>query len=513
MKTHLLCAIALLFLLLGCNKRVELGGTPDPTDGRGTVEVSFGGSMNSFSQKGTRAYPTDAQAERKLRVSFSGLRIVFYSVNVTDPKQPDKVVYAFDKDISADKGEFSGGDLDISTTTTDDGLAFKVRGSERIKADNYIVYVFATVNSELKAATAVGQPFSELKKPMNYLDEEDIHKNYLQKSHYVSEPITVTKELFGDNAVAKVYTLPTAKLSAINALASVAWTPKVNDPAMEILDENLQFYPDVQSRKYLLFPEYDKHIEETLKLKYPIDANYTGFASKGIDELASEFIYRTKLTTTTIKNNYTTDPEVPNVYRTIPENTLASSESRSNTVTRLIIRVRMIPKTIKEKLTPDQLKDKGLSWVNYHGTYYEAKAFLALYKKAMANRSQSEEDKRLIEAANRFLVNGNLPSADVEEGGYEGNDVQYFHRCYTYYALPITHFTPAQLNGNINNGGYFGVVRNYHYKFEIKSMAGLGKASYTAFPYDTDLLGEHATKQDQILSDMGVITNIVDELY
>lgn len=498
-------------LLLGCSNRVDLGHSlaDNPKE---SVEVSFRADFSDFNQPNLRTYPTDATEQRKHRTTFNGLRVVFYSVDQVDPTQPDKVVYSFDKDISATKGQFSGADLGGIEESNTDRLAFKIKGSERIKVGNYIVYVFATLNKELKAATAIGQPFSMLQKPMSYVEGEDFIKNNLENNHYISEPITISKELFSDNSVNRIYTLPSAKLSAVNAVVSVSWSPTVQNAEMEILGDKLQFYPDVQNQKYLLFPKYDEHLRNTLNLQYPIDANYTGFAIKSVEELSGEFFFRTKVSSLA-RNISSLSPDVVSNYRALPENTLASSESKSNAVTRLIIRVRMIPKSLKAKLTPDQLADSNLSWVNYLGTYYEASDFVTLYNTAKGKAVKSSKDQQLIDVGNRFLNNGSLPPFTLESGGYEDNDVQYYHGSYCYFAHSITHFTMEQLGGTLSNGGYFGVVRNHHYKVDIKSFAGLGRASYIYLPYDLDLLSERIIDQDQVITDMDVVTNIVDVLY
>lgn len=511
MKTRLIGGVVLLFVLLGCSNRVDLSYKSAGKEVSDLVEVSFSANFSDFHYSGLRTYPSDANEERKHRTSFNGIRIVFYSVNQANPEEPDKVVYAFDKDISAEKGLFSGADLGGVDEPVESGIGFKIKGNERIKEGDYIVYVFATLNSELKAVTAIGQSFSLLQKPLNYIDEEDIVDNRMVCNHYISEPIAISKDFFADHAVGRIYTLPQAKLSAINAVASVTWAPVVKNSEMEIIGDMLQFYPDVQNRKYLLFPEADQNLSETFSLTYPIDANYTGFASKSLEELSSDFIYRTNLSKLARHVSHLS-PDRVSAYRAIPENTLASSESKSNTVTRLIIRVRMMPKSLKSTLTAEQLADINLGWVNYLGTPYEATAFVEMYSKAKVKTTKSSEDERLIEIADRFLVSGKLPVAK-SENGYEDSDVQYYHESYSYYALPITHFSLEQLGGTINNGGYFGVVRNHHYKIDIKSFAGIGKTSYKYLPYDLDLLSEQQVDQDQIVTDMDVVNTVIDVLY
>ena len=70
---------------------------------------------------------------------------MLYSVDKDDPSQPDKVAYVFDKDVKAAAGIFSGADYLSSLESSDEGITFQIRGTEKIKADNYFLYYFTDV--------------------------------------------------------------------------------------------------------------------------------------------------------------------------------------------------------------------------------------------------------------------------------------------------------------------------------------------------------------------------------
>ena len=149
---------------------------------------------------------------------------MLYSVDKDDPSQPDKVAYVFDKDVKAVAGVFSGADYLPSPASSNEGIAFQIKGSEKIKADNYLVYYFTSCNDQLKSATTVGNPFSEITGTLNYDRQKDFDHNRLINNIYHSpEPIKISKSLFNDNAINKTYQLTAPKLTAINALLSVKW--------------------------------------------------------------------------------------------------------------------------------------------------------------------------------------------------------------------------------------------------------------------------------------------------
>lgn len=258
---RLLSIILLALIVSSCNSRVDLGYRPQTSDDE-IIQVSFNGLLGGFSQGGLKSYPSGTEEKLKHRIHFSGIRIVLYSVDKDDPSQPDKVAYVFDKDVKAVAGVFSGADYLSSLESSDEGITFQIRGTEKIKADNYLVYYFTSCNDQLKSATTVGKPFSEITGTLNYDLQKDFDGDRLLNNiYYSSEPIKISKSLFSDNAINKTYQLPAPKLTAINALLSVKWKNVVKDDRYEILGDFIAVTPDVQNLKYYLFPEVDEHLK------------------------------------------------------------------------------------------------------------------------------------------------------------------------------------------------------------------------------------------------------------
>ena len=505
---RLLSIILLALIVSSCNSRVDLGYRPQTSDDE-IIQVSFNGLLGGFSQGGLKSYPSGTEEKLKHRIHFSGIRIVLYSVDKDDPSQPDKVAYVFDKDVKAAAGVFSGADYLSSLESSDEGITFQIRGTEKIKADNYFLYYFTSCNDQLKSATTVGKPFSEITGTLNYDLQKDFDGDRLLNNiYYSSEPIKISKSLFSDNAINKTYQLPAPKLTAINALLSVKWKNVVKDDRYEILGDFIAITPDVQNLKYYLFPEVDEHLKSKFQVYYPVDPNYGGFAIKSIEELKNEFLYysggsHTKWAKSSHDINFTSS------YRPIPENTVASSETSAKVITRAILKVRMLPKSLKSQLTSTQLESPDLSWVNYKGNPYLDTDFLQLYQSLLKKSNPSNEEKELLEIGSRIMESSNNA---IRGKGYQDDEIQHFYCSYSYFSFPITHTNLDTVGGTTDNGGYFGVVRNHHYEYIINSFSTLGAASPYSLSYDLDYLTDRFISSSCEIGDMKEIVNEIDEL-
>lgn len=503
---RLLSIILLALIVSSCNSRVDLGYTPHTSDDE-IVQVSFNGLLSGFSQGGLKSYPTGTVEKLKHRIHFSGIRIVLYTVDKDDPSQPDKVAYVFDKDIKAAAGVFSGADYLPSPASSNEGITFQIKGSEKIKADNYLVYYFTSCNDQLKSATTVGKPFSEITGTLNYDRQKDFdYDRLLNNIYYSSEPIKISKSLFNDNAVNKTYQLPAAKLTAINALLSVKWKNAVKDDRYEILGDFIVVTPDVQNLKYYLFPEADEHLKSKFQVYYPIDPNYGGFSTKSIEELKNDFLYFGDYSRGARSSH---DTNFTSSYRPIPENTVASSETSAKVITRVILKVRMLPKSLKSQLTSTQLESTDLGWVNYKGKPYLDTDFLQLYQSLLKKSNPSSEEKELLESGSRIMGSSNNALA---KKGYQDDEIQYFYQSFSYFSFPITHNNLDTVGGTTDNGGYFGVVRNHHYEYIINSFSTIGNTSPFNLSYDLDYLTDRFISSSCEIGDMKEIVNEIDEL-
>lgn len=504
--------ILILFLstiLLGsCKSRVDLGYSPNSFEEQ-TAEVTFTGLIGGFQQGKLKSYPTDDAGKAKHRIHFNGVRIVLYSVNEDDPTQPDKVAYVFDKDIKAVAGTFSGNDYLPAVVETNEGISFRVKGKEKIKVGNYLVYYFTSCNEQLKNATSVGKPFSEITGTLSYDRENDFRYGRLLNNIYFSnDPIKISKSLFSDNAINKTYELSMAKLTAINAVLSVKWKNVVNDKRYEIIGDQILVFPDVQNLKYYLFPKADEHLQSKFQIYYPIDPNYGGFAEKSLEELKNEFMYHDALSIGVTSSH---DPNFSSSYRLIPENTVASTETSAKVITRVILRVRMIPKNIKAQLTPAELANRKLGWVDFNEKQYVDTDFLKTYKELLTKSTTTEEEKAFIAAGKRIIISKN-GTHELAQRGYEDDEIKFYFHSNNYFTFPITHSSLDALGATTDNGGYFGVVRNHHYEYIINSFSTIGNSAPGSLTYDLDYLSDRFISSKCEIGDMTEIINEIDEL-
>lgn len=515
---RILKILALALILGACQQRVDLDYNLE-TKGDMIVEVAFNTVFDGFSTGTLKSYPTDEFEVIKQRIFFDGIRVVFYTPSTSAPNKPDKVAYVFDKDVNAKSGAFSGKDYVPSLSRTQDGVTFGIRGTEKIKAGDYIVYYFTSCNKELKDATAVGQPFSAIEGALSY-DKNDFNKNVLKNNLYFSaEPTVLNKSFFDENSVTKVYQLPKAKLTSLNAVVSLVWEKNVKDAQYEILGDEIMFNPDVQNKKYYLFPQMDEQLKSKFQINYPMDPNYTGFSEKGIGELKDQFLY----------SNYqgemlgviaSLSDSYQNKYRPVPENTMASKETSANVVTRLILTVPMMPKELVAKLTPEQIEESKkimktkIGWVCYKGKNYLSTEFLSMYAEATEAKSPTVEQTQLKEIGSRIMqpASAGQKSQLINEGYYD-DEIQYYYLSRCYFAFPITHAKLDDVGGTTSNGGYYGVVRNHHYEFKIKAFATIGKPNPKELSYDVNYLSDRFLSTEYEIGGMTKVVNEIDVVY
>ena len=474
-KLSLLCAFIVLALVFSsCDKRVSLDGSlEEKSASENLANVTLSAS---FSDVITRAYPSTPEGILKARVSFENVRVVFYEIDANN--KPTKVAYSFDFDIKALKGQFSGMDY---VADQQGSLSFKIKSPMRISCSNYHVYIIAGATEGIKKATAEGSDFSLLSAPFAYEESNFIQKGYLVNSIFInSNPIVITKKELEASVQSQSYQVKNSSLAPINAFVSVEWEPVVNDTKLIISKNSLSFVSDVNNRKFTLFPQFDQTVKEQLNENYPIDANYSGYGKKSIEELSDDFIFLPfhNLNGSEAVTAYRSTKDVKeNTYMILPENTMDANDYFGNVVTRIIVMAFIFPADMD--LTGVDINDVPWanrrtlpSWILYNGKGYSEKEFENLYAKCEAATTKTAEQNNLIKAYTE-LKGG---KKDYPLDGYESAAIKYFKHGVNYYSIPIQHFTSDQLQGK-NIPGQFGVVRNTHYVIRIKSFQTTGATS------------------------------------
>ena len=102
-----LLILVLSCTLMSCNERVLLDETVPSED---TRDISIKTNFASQTPRLRSEISERAQyiAKDVRRISFNGIRTVFYSID--ESETPQKVLYTFDKEINCDKGMIKSGE-------------------------------------------------------------------------------------------------------------------------------------------------------------------------------------------------------------------------------------------------------------------------------------------------------------------------------------------------------------------------------------------------------------------
>lgn len=541
----ILVVVSLLLVgLTACQKRVQLWDEIEPenintTKSNQEVSVAF----SSTFAKPTISHGNSLRAfnvnELKLQdyLNFNKVRIVFYSYDPIEDK-PLTVKYVFDKDVKATgpKG-LSGTDLDVSeaventpsggiesvgTQNQTDEYVIKIKGSEKIKVDNYAVYFFTSPSEDLKKVTSVGSTFEALKQPLNATIIPDLYTRYATYTN-VEEPLILSLENLAKTASEEVFSIQSPKLKSLDGLAYVNFENFDLD-GYTLCFEYIYAYPDVENRTQLLFPEVAEiETANGEEVKYYVDNNYEHFRSKNVKELERYFEYastdfiplgnrkinRTILTIPSkkrIESDKKTGKKLYLQHLSIPihENTMSGEDVYGTTTTRLILACPLYPNELKDKYK-DKIDDPtgGIipAWVQYKGKNYMLDEFKSMHEevfnKAKKKAPLTASDTELLTAGNLLTLNKSKnTSKNWLELKYPSHpfdsDLVKLYNGYAFYAIPIRHATDEQLPQRGATGRY-GVVRNTLYYYNIKSFSKLGAPTIESLSrnigYDEEIQG------------------------
>lgn len=490
-----LVVLGFLVIFSACRERLRIDSekpTPEPIQvvEPDEVKISFRSPFRNIGT--TRVYPQTKEQKIRHRLTFSGLRLVLYSLDKTT-KEPSKVMYVFDKDVSASQGRLSGKDY-RGNTISHEGLALTLSGEHVIKVGDYALHAFATPSKELREATEIGKNYSELLKTFRL---DDLFTHYaLPYGLYASrEPVIITEQEMEKN-VGERMEISTPELHPLTALLSATWVPNLEQLKGFVIDKRVvQLKADVMNKKYLLFPKEQSELK-ALGLYFPEDANYNGFQGKSKTELEDEFLYmpeEKKWNAEVIRHrsrSLEVSDEEFDSYMVIPENTMSANEVNGQTVTRLIVRAYILPKHMENQL-PKTISGSYPSWVLYEGKGYSVKEFGDMYKAAKEKgRKANEKEQNIAEAGDELhkFAGGtsNAKTMKYPSEGYDGVRIKYYHNARNYYAIPITHFTAEELGENSKIPGRYGVVRGTHYHLNIQSFGSLGCPTFNSLNRDID---------------------------
>lgn len=449
-----------------------------------------------------KSYPEDEREIKKQYHNFNGLRAVLYTL--TPESKPDAVAYVFDLDVRAKRGVYSGRDYDPMSDPLDQLV---ITQNLQLRCDNYHLYVIATPTREIKQATEVGKSFDELQASMSTEEWYDNSKQKIQYHTYINpEAVVLDKAQMEQTALTQVYYTPEVVLKSVAAYVSIDWKPVIKNPKFQVSSTNICFAPDVVNKKFFLLPSGDNEVEEKANIFFPIDPNYTNLAGKTVEELALEFNYIPPFTKemepvhSLPMWSYSHYTQNDDDFVIIPENTSSYEDAIGTKVSRIIIGVRVYPielysselESIKET---DVDAFKKLSWLRYKDKYYSMNQWLTKLKEIKAKMGSTSpqnvltpEEEAIWNCTQTHLATAIEESShhSMRRSGLHAEDVDYYYMGRVYYAIPISHLAPEVINQHPKLPGAYAVVRNTHYKINIKSFATIGVPSPEYISRDID---------------------------
>lgn len=454
-----------LFLFLSCSKKYqESDFLPNPTPDTEDVPLVLTGkiadrglilrSNNDRKVPPGFVYPNKLTQEQILEdksyLTFNGIRVVLYSV--TTNGDPEQVKYAFDLDVSAKAGVFSGNDLQETTSTPE---SFSIKTPPIKRGQDYKVLVIANPNTTQKERTAIGKTFKELEAPisLNHQDGDSIY--YKDYSFFNTNLVPIKKETL-KNGSAQV----DVSLVPDHAWVVIQWEDKNTiNPNFSFSTTDIAIYQDLMPTKTVMFPKQAEIQLTSGKGALPITPQQELRKLYGPEVLKSMKVFAGGK-----KGKRTYLFRLPEYVPTNPIN--------GSTIPRVICRI---------DVRPDNTFKWMESWVYFKNKVYKVDAIKALAK----DPKTSEADKKII--ARIITPNGDI--VESAKKGYQDDDIRYYFESLSWYAVPIQHFSAVDLGGNYPYGRY-GVVRNTLYIMNIKSFATFPSATPGAIGFDRDYEAE-----------------------
>lgn len=470
--------IAALCLVTACKGRVAVDDTTSEA-GLQSVVISANFTPHASGLRSSISERAQYISKDLRRISFTGIRVVFYSVD--ESEAPQEVQYTFDKDITCEKGVLKG----IATNENTDGnLSLSIKDI-KLRMGDYKVLIICNPTPEFKERTEVKQSFDALKADF-VKDPFDQHSRPMMNFYTNADQlIKITKDQFKNIAAGKALELQ-AELKPNFAYASI-FLDKIKLPEQHrVSKERFIFLRDVSNKKFRLFPEYkDIDLDNGQKGKYPIDANFSGSIGKSIEELKKDFDYLKDYANVGVFQKTVTQ-NVQEKFQgfIIPENTVHGADLHAKCVTRLIIGV---------VYSPDPSIPLGEDWLTIRNKHYSKARFETLIReiKKKASGERTPEEKELIK--NYETLKPHFERV-VEDNifGYSSSDIQYYKQGIVYYPVPIRHFKDNEL-GTKKTTGRYGVVRNTLYMIHIAGLSKLGYGDPLSVPHNTVYDEEEAT--------------------
>lgn len=291
--------------------------------------------------------------------------------------------------------------------------------------------------------------------------------------HVAEDQFSETIEGLGGKTACKLEVEP------MLARVFVYGAPHVANGEVLLLDEKIAFRTIYFSREFDLIRRTKLEGEEQpLAKDYAYSPGYEALRDQAPGSLTAEFIGKYRLApnpnlfyATAGKERNSADLSDKKLY--VKETTCPPNQYLVSLVPHIVVRAKVVPKTLKDALTADE------GWVRYKGGAMKESAFAALVQAVLKN--VDGYNKPVDGMPSGFLPALKQGLKDSEKKGiltarsaaFTINGIQFYHQSYNYYFLPIRHFgqTEAPL---WNSFGRYGVVRNNEYAVHLNTILGYG---------------------------------------
>ena len=255
--------------------------------------------------------------------------------------------------------------------------------------------------------------------------------------------------------------------------------PHVANGEVLLLDEKIAFRTIYFSQEFDLIRRTKLEGEEQPYAKdYAYSPGYEAIKDQAPGSLTAEFIGKYRVAPNPAlfyapvgKERNSTDLSDKKLY--VKETTCPPNQYLVSLVPHIVVRAKVVPKTLKDGLAPDE------GWIRYKGGAMKESVFAALVQEVLKNVDAYNNPvdgmpSSFLEALKQGLKDPEKKGLlTARSAAFTINGIQFYHHSYNYYFLPIRHFgqTEAPL---WNSFGRYGVVRNNEYAIHLNTILGYG---------------------------------------
>lgn len=260
-------------------------------------------------------------------------------------------------------------------------------------------------------------------------------------------------------------------------------TPTLTNDQIAFLEENVDFRTIYFSKSFYL----QRHIKlegesSPLSKKYAYSPGYEQIKSMSREAITNNVAQthrvfpRSGLGYTPLAKDVASSDLTRKILY-VKETTCPSEHYLVSLVPHVVIRAKIVPKGLKDKLTANE------GWIGYKGSYMTEHAYKALVQEISKNIDAyntpvADMHSSFLTVLKQGLKDNRHKAVMTQcDTSFTVNGIQFYHQSYNYYLLPIRHFDDGEAP-QWNSFGRYGVVRNNQYTVLVKSIMGFGRNTF-----------------------------------